>query len=194
PPRENPWTEEVSREPSAGPFHDWNERIAAESYRPNGFARIVDDHDRVVAIVNNYERLSFDIGPTLMSWLEDHAVEAYEPIVAADGAGGGAIAQAFFHTILPLAAERDVRTQVRWGLADFRHRFGRDAEGMWLAETAADVASLEALAEAGIRFTVLAPHQARRWRKLDEEDWTEGPGGIDPSRAYRCRLPSGKAI
>jgi len=192
PPRENPWTEEVSREPSAGPFHDWNERIAAESYRPNGFARIVDDHDRVVAIVNNYERLSFDIGPTLMSWLEDHAVEAYERIVAADGAGGGAIAQAFFHTILPLAAERDVRTQVRWGLADFCHRFGRDAEGMWLPETAVNDAVLAVLAEEGVRFTILAPDQAVRVRALDSEEWDDVTGGsIDVSRPYRWLHPAG---
>jgi hypothetical protein len=160
PPRENPWTEEVAREPSAAPFHDWNARIAAECYRPNTAARIVDDAGRVVAIVDNFERISFDVGPTLLSWLERHAPETYARIVAADTAGRGGMAQAFGHLILPLAGERDVRTQVRWGLADFEHRFGRRAEGMWLPEAAVNDAVLRVLVEEGVRFTVLAPGQA----------------------------------
>jgi hypothetical protein len=159
PPRENPWTEVVPREPSAAPYHDWNERITAESYRPNGWARILDDQGRIVAIVDNYERLSFNVGPTLLSWLDEHAPGTYARIVAADRASRRAIAQAYGHAILPLCNDRDLRTQIRWGLADFRHRFGREPEGMWLPETAVDDRVLAALAEEGVSFTILAPGQ-----------------------------------
>ena len=159
PPRENPWTEVVPRQPAAAPYHDWNERITAECYRPNGWARILDDHGRIVAIVDNYRLLSFNVGPTLLSWLEEHAPDTYERIRAADRAAGRAIAQAYGHAILPLCNDRDLRTQIRWGLADFRHRFGREAEGMWLPETAVDERVLAALAEEGVRFTILAPDQ-----------------------------------
>src|SRR5438105_841324 len=110
------------------------------------------------------------------------------------GGHGNALAQVYNHIIMPLASPHDKRTQVVWGVADFRCRFGRDPEGMWLAETAVDLASLEALADAGIRFTILAPRQARRWRSLGAADWNENSGGIDPSRAYRCTLPSGNTI
>ena len=130
PPRENPWTETVPVEPSAAPYHDWNERITAEAYRPNARARIVDDRGRVVAIVNDYALLSFNIGPTLASWLEAHHPDVYDADPAAPTpTAGTAIAQAYNHLILPLATERDVRTQVRWGLADFEHRFGRRPAG-----------------------------------------------------------------
>ncbi|HUS61319.1 MAG TPA: hypothetical protein VMY34_03920, partial [Acidimicrobiales bacterium] len=132
PPRENPWTETVAAEPSATPFHDWNERITAECYRPNGWARVVDDRERVVAIVDNYAHLSFNVGPTLLSWLEAHEPDVLARMIEGDRTGKGAIAQAYNHMILPLATERDVRTQVRWGVADFRLRFGREPEGMWL--------------------------------------------------------------
>ncbi len=159
PPRENPWTEVVPRQPAAAPFHDWNERITAECYRPNGWARILDDHGRIVAIVDNYEHLSFNVGPTLMSWLDEHAPETYARIVEADRSGRRAIAQGYGHAILPLCNDRDLRTQVRWGLADFRHRFGRPAEGLWLPETAVDDRTLAVLAEEGVRFTILAPGQ-----------------------------------
>ncbi|MBW3555677.1 MAG: DUF3536 domain-containing protein [Actinobacteria bacterium] len=175
PPRENPWTEEVPREPSAAPFHDWNERIALECYRPNAFARVLDERGRVVSIVNNYEHLSFDFGPTLLSWLDEHEPEAYRRVLEADRRGGGAIAQTYFHVILPLATERDVRTQVRWGLAEFSHRFGRRAEGMWLPETAVNDMVLRVLAEEGVSFTVLAPTQAA--------------GRIDTHRPYRWSHP-----
>ncbi|MBW3614056.1 MAG: DUF3536 domain-containing protein [Actinobacteria bacterium] len=175
PPRENPWTEEVPREPSAAPFHDWNERIALECYRPNSFARVLDERGLVVAIVNNYEHLSFDFGPTLLSWLDDHEPEAYRRVLDADRRGGGAIAQTYFHVILPLATERDVRTQVRWGLAEFSHRFGRRAEGMWLPETAVNDEVLRVLAEEGVGFTILAPTQAA--------------GPIDVHRPYRWFHP-----
>ena len=160
PPRENPWTEEVAREASAAPFHDWNARITAECYGPNGAARIVDDAGRVVAIVDNYEHISFNMGPTLLAWLERHARDAYDRVLAADRATHGAIAQAFGHVILPLANARDVRTQVRWGLADFEHRFRRRATGMWLPETAVNDDVLRVLVEEGVQFTVLAPRQA----------------------------------
>ncbi|HUP69223.1 MAG TPA: DUF3536 domain-containing protein [Acidimicrobiales bacterium] len=180
PPRENPWTEEVAREASAAPFHDWNARIAAEAYRPNAAARILDDAGRVVAIVNNYERLSFDAGPTLMAWLERHEPDIYAAIVAADAVGGGAIAQAHGHIILPLASPRDVRTQVRWGLADFVYRFRRPAVGMWLPETAVNDDVLAVLAEEGVAFTILASHQAAAEMQP-----------IDTSKAYRWAHPDG---
>jgi hypothetical protein len=193
PPRENPWTELVAAETSAAPFHDWNERIAAECYRPNGWARIVDDRGRVVAIVNNYAHLSFNVGPTLLSWLDAHEPEVLARMIEGDRLGGGAIAQAYNHLILPLATERDVRTQVRWGLADFRHRFGRDAEGIWLPETAVNDDVLRVLAEEGVRFTILAPNQATAVRPLhtdddadDDPEWHDaGDGSIDVHRAYR---------
>ena len=194
PPRENPWTETVAIEASAAPFHDWNERISAECYRPNGWARIVDEHERVVALVNNYEHLSFNVGPTLAQWLAEHEPEVLARMVDGDGVGGGGIAQAYNHLILPLADERDIRTQVRWGLADFRHRFGRRAEGIWLPETAVNDTVLRVLAEEGVRFTMLAPNQAARARPLpaagtllgSEEPWRElAPGTIDPRRTYR---------
>ena len=181
------------REASAAPFHDWNERIAAESYRPNAFARVFDEWDRVVAIVNNYEHLSFDVGPTLLPWLERHDPQTYERIIDADRRGGGGMAQAFIHLILPLADERDARTQIRWGLADFAHRFGRPATGLWLPECAVDERTLAVMAEEGVQFTVLAPGQAARWRPLDGDgDWTEG--AIDTRRPYRWRHPDDAAL
>ncbi|HEX4822044.1 MAG TPA: DUF3536 domain-containing protein [Acidimicrobiales bacterium] len=160
PPRENPWTEEIATEPSAAPYHDWNERITAECYRPNGWARVIDERGRVTDIVDNYAHLSFNVGPTLLSWLETHAPDVYARILEADREGHGGVAQAYNHMILPLANERDVRTQVRWGLADFEHRFGRRAAGMWLPETAVNDAVLRILVDEGVRFTILAPSQA----------------------------------
>ena len=206
PPRENPWTEEVSREPSAAPFHDWNARISAESYRPNAYARVFDGDGRVLAIVNNYEELSFNVGPTLMSWLERHQPDVYGRIQDAE-AGGGAIAQAWNHMILPLANERDIRTQIRWGLADFRHRFGREAPGMWLPETAVNPFVLSILAEEGVRFTILAPGQMAAIRPLagrasrslaavPNKAWTEidGDHPIDTRVAYRFVHPRKKDL
>ena len=171
PPRENPWTEVVPRQPTAAPFHDWNERITAECYRPNGWARILGDHGRIVAIVDNYRRLSFDMGPTLLSWLEDHAPATYDRIVAAERVARRAIAQGYGHAILPLCNDRDLRTQVRWGLADFRHRFGREAEGLWLPETAVDDRVLATLAEEGVAFTIVAPNQIAAVRDPDTHGW-----------------------
>jgi len=202
PPRENPWLEAVELQDSAVPYHDWNERVTAECYLPNGAARILDGQSRILKIVNNYARISFNFGPTLLSWMEQSAPQAYERILEADGLSqrlfsghGSALAQAYNHMILPLANPRDRRTQIIWGIRDFQHRFGRDPEGMWLPETAVDLESLELLAEAGIRFTVLAPHQARRARNHVWEEWHGVEGGrIDPTRAYQCYLPSGRAI
>ncbi|MEP0920840.1 DUF3536 domain-containing protein [Leptolyngbya sp. ST-U4] len=201
PPRENPYLNSIERQPSASPFHDWNERIYHECYRPNAFARVLNDRGEVLGIVNNYEYLSFNIGPTLMSWLEQHDPETYQRILEADhkscdrlNGHGNAIAQVYNHIIMPLANDRDKLTQIRWGKADFRARFGRDPEGMWLAETAVDQATLVALIAEGIKFIVLAPSQAQRCRPLpttNEPDpyWIEvGGGQIDPIQPYRCYL------
>jgi alpha-amylase/alpha-mannosidase (GH57 family) len=201
PPRENPWLEAVEVQDSATPYHDWNERITRECYAPNSRARVVDGQGKIINLLNNYAWMSFNFGPTLLAWMAEAAPGVLHGIVEGDRLSrerrrghGNALAQVYNHAIMPLAGQRDKLTQLRWGIADFRRRFGHDPEGMWLAETAADVASLEALAEAGIRFTVLAPRQARRWRRIGEETWPESQGGIDPSRAYQCRLPSGKSI
>ena len=202
PPRENPYLEAVERQPSAAPFHDWNERILHECYRPNAFARILNDRGEVLHVVNNYEHISFNIGPTLMSWLERHDIETYRRILDADRAScdrndghGNAIAQVYNHIILPLANGRDKLTQVRWGIADFQRRFGRDPEGIWLAETGVDYDTLRVLIECGIRFTILAPSQVERCRPMGHENggsdtWQEvGGGQIDPNRPYRCYVP-----
>jgi alpha-amylase/alpha-mannosidase (GH57 family) len=200
PPRENPWLEAVETQDSAHPYHDWNERITAECYGPNAAARILDARDRIAKIVNNYASISFNFGPTLLSWMQTQSPNTYSAIVQADRIGkerfghGSALAQAYNHLIMPLASPRDRRTQVRWGVRDFEHRFGRKPEGMWLPETAVDVDSLEALAEEGIRFTILEPTQAARWREIGDDDWTEQAGAIDATMPYRCNLPSGKSI
>ena len=201
PPRENPYLDAIERQPSAEPFHDWNERIHHECYRPNAFARILNDRGEVVGIVNNYEYFSFNIGATLMSWLERYDVEVYQRILEADcksgdrlNGHGNAIAQVYNHIIMPLANEQDKYTQIRWGIEDFRSRFGRMPEGMWLAETAVDYATLEALVQEGIRFIILAPSQAQRCRPIPSDNvpvtqWHEVGGcQIDPTRPYRCFL------
>jgi alpha-amylase/alpha-mannosidase (GH57 family) len=207
PPRENPYLDIIERQPSAAPFHDWNERIHHECYRPNAFARVLNEQAEVIGIVNNYEYLSFNIGPTLMSWLERYDVEVYQRILEADrksgerlNGHGNAIAQIYNHIILPLANERDKYTQIRWGKEDFRSRFGRDPEGMWLAETAVDYPTLEALVDEGIKFIVLAPSQAERCRLIPSDEqpvtqWHEVGGcQIDPTRPYRCFLADGRYI
>jgi alpha-amylase/alpha-mannosidase (GH57 family) len=207
PPRENPYLDAIERQPSAAPFHDWNERIHWECYRPNAFARVLNDRGEVLGIVNNYEYMSFNIGPTLMSWLERYDVEVYQRILEADAKScqrlnghGNAIAQVYNHIIMPLANERDKYTQIRWGKADFRFRFGRDPEGMWLAETAVDYATLEVLVAEGIRFIVLAPSQALRCRPFPSEhdpqpEWHEvGGSQIDPTRPYRCYLRGDRGL
>ena len=202
PPRENPWLEEVELEDEAYPYHDWNERITAECYAPNTASRILDTERRIIDIVNNYEKISFNFGPTLLSWMEIYATEVYQAIIEADrlsqnrfSGHGSAIAQAYNHIIMPLANSRDKRTQVIWGITDFAHRFGRKPEGMWLAETAVDLETLDILAEHGIEFTILAPHQAKRVRRLKQEEWTDVSGAtVDPRMPYQCKLPSGRTV
>ncbi len=186
PPREDPWTGKIPPEESALPYHDWNERITQECYLPNSAATILDDQGRVAKRVNNYSRMSFDFGPTLLAWMEEKSPAIYQAILASDreasnrfSGHGSALACAYNHIILPLADPRDKVTQIRWGILDFEHRFGRSPEGVWLPETAVDLESLDVAASQGLRFTILAPHQAR---------------GVppDPSRPYTVRLPSGR--
>ena len=202
PPRENPWLEAVELQDSASPYHDWNERVTAECYLPNSASRILDEQGRIAKIVNNYARISFNFGPTLLSWMEDHAPHVYQQILEADrqsqerfAGHGAALAQAYNHMILPLANSRDKHTQIVWGMRDFQHRFRRDPEGMWLPETAVDVETLDLLSSCGIKFTLLAPHQACRFRNEPWENWISVEGGrIDPTRPYYCYLPSGRTI
>jgi len=202
PPRENPWLEAVEVQDSAYPYHDWNERITAECYAPNSAARILDGDRRIMDIVSNYAKISFNFGPTLLSWMEACTPSVYKAILDADrlsmekhGGHGGAIAQAYNHIIMPLANTRDKKTQIIWGIKDFEHRFKRFPEGMWLPETAADLESLDLLAEYGIRFTILAPHQALRVRRKGHGKWRDVSGSrIDPTVPYSCRLPSGRII
>ena len=202
PPRENPWLEAIEVQDSAYPYHDWNERILAQCYAPNTVSRILDGEGRIIELPNNYARISFNFGPTLMSWLEEKAPATYEAILAADrisqknfSGHGSAMAQAYNHMIMPLADKRDKYTQVIWGIRDFEHRFGRPPEGMWLPETAVDLEALDIMAESGIRFTILSPHQAKEVRNLDQDSWTDVSGGrIDPTTAYEINLPSGRKI
>ena len=202
PPRENPWLEEVELADSASPYHDWNARITAECYGPNAASRILDASGEIADISNNYEKISFNFGPTLLSWMQRHAPAEYRSVIDADRAGrrrfsghGPALAQVYSHLIMPLASGRDRRTQVLWGKRDFASRFGREPEGMWLPEMAVDTETLEALAECGIAFTILSGRQASKVRPLGSDDWENVEDGrIDPRRAYAARLPSGRSI
>lgn len=202
PPRENPWLEAVELQDSAYPYHDWNERVTAECYAPNSAARILNTEQRIIRILNNYEKISFNFGPTLLSWLEIKSPRVYRAILQADQVSkerfsghGSALAQAYNHIIMPLANARDKHTQVVWGIRDFEHRFGRFPEGMWLPETAVDIESLEILAKLGIKFTILAPGQARQEGKIGGRSWKDVSGErIDPSMPYRLNLPSGRKI
>ncbi len=202
PPRENAWLEAIEVQDSAHPYHDWNERISAECYGPNAASRILDEKSVINNIVNNYSKISFNFGPTLLSWMETNDMETYEAILEADrqsikkfSGHGSAIAQVYNHIIMPLANRRDKETQVLWGIRDFIHRFKREPEGMWLAETAVDYETLEILAEYNIKFTVFAPRQAKAVRKAGEENWTEvNDHTIDTKKSYLCNLPSGKKI
>jgi alpha-amylase/alpha-mannosidase (GH57 family) len=200
PPRENPWLEVVEAQDSAAPFHDWNARITAECYAPNAAARILGPKGHISKIINNYEYISFNFGPTLLSWLAAQAPEVHQALVAADQRSaarlgqGNAVAQVYNHTIMPLASRRDKLTQIRWGIQDFRHRFRREPRGMWLAETAADMETLACLAEENIAFTILSPHQAARVRPPDGA-WQEVSGGrVETRRPYWVRLPGGRRL
>ncbi len=202
PPRENAWLEVVESQDSAAPFHDWNDRINFECYAPNARARMLDDTGFITNIVNNYAKISFNFGPTLLSWMEVADPGTYQAILEADresmkqfNGHGSAIAQVHSHLILPLANERDKHTQVIWGIKDFEYRFGRKPEGIWLAETAANTDTLEVLAAYGIEYTIMAPRQAKAVRKIGEKSWQELPhASVDPRRPYLCKLPSGKEI
>ncbi len=201
PAREHPWLEAVEVDDSAAPAHDWNARVSAECYAPNAAARILDEHGKIVRITNNYERISFNVGPTLARWLERFDPDTYARIIRADRASasargyGNAIAQAYNHLILPLATRRDKSIQVRWGIADFTNRFGRPPDGLWLPETAVDTETLAVLAECGIRFTILAPHQAARVRVATGGEWVDvSPEVLDVTRPYLCRPAPGLEI
>lgn len=192
PPRENPWTGKIDRQPSAYPWHDWNERIHDECYGPNAFAHIIGPHNTIEYTLNNYANINFNFGPTLLSWLEEHHPKTYQRILEADkdstarlGGHGNAIAQAYSHAILPLCNERDRLTQVLWGLADFRLRFGREPESLWLPETACNDETLELLIEQKLRYVILAPNQAERVLRGEGESYSVADGSIDPRRAYQ---------
>jgi hypothetical protein len=216
PPRENPWTEEIERQDGVAPYHDWNDKITNECYLPNAFSRRLDGYGRITKLVDNYESLSFNFGPTLISYLEDRFPEVYERILAGDHSSvkrlghGNAIAQCYSHVIMPLASRRDRETQVRWGVRDFERRFGRAPEGIWLPETAVSASVLEVLIEHEFRFIVLSPHQALRIRPLAEAPVAAkaGAGGAKPAAdggwkdvskegipagfPYRCFAPRAK--
>jgi alpha-amylase/alpha-mannosidase (GH57 family) len=202
PPRENPSLEAIELQDSAHPYHDWNERITAECYAPNAASRILNGENRIQRIVNNYARISFNFGSTLLSWMEANAPKVYQAILEADRASreafsghGSALAQPYNHMIMPLANQRDKWTQAVWGLRDFEHRFGRKPEGMWLPETAVDLPTLDILAQLGIKFTILAPRQASRFRRYGGRTWQEVSGErIDPTVPYQLRLPSRRRI
>jgi len=222
PPRENPWLETVETQDSAAPYHDWNERVCAECYAPNGAARVVNVKNQITRIVNNYARMSFNFGPTLVAWLRENAQRTYRTILDGERRSrdrfhghSSAMAQIYNHMILPLANTRDRITQIRWGIADYKASYGIDPEGMWLPETAVDNESLELLAANGIKFTVLAPHQCKRVRPLrsaeirkgdsaegqkteaakTEAAWTDTPdASVDTTRPYLVRCKSGASI
>lgn len=197
PPRENPWIEGIERQESAAPFHDWNERIHYECYLPNSRARVIDEHNHIVDIVNNYETMSFNFGPTLLSWIREKHRDTFRRILEADRKSverhhghGNAIAQGYNHIILPLANRRDKVTQIRWGLEDFRHTFDRESEGMWLPETAVDAETLEVLIGEKVKYVILSPYQAEAVRHFDAHEWHDvSSGSIDPRRPYRYFLP-----
>ena len=193
PPRENPWTGVIENQPSARPFHDWNDRIASECYSPNSASRILSEHGHIVDIVNNYDFMSFNMGPTLMSWIRTNTPETYKRIQEADKCSrerlnghGNAIAQVYNHVIMPLASEHDKRTQIRWGIEDFKFHFGRMPEAMWLAETAINLETVVELIRAGIKFTILSPTQADSFRKFGDSEWKGCANtDIDTTRPYR---------
>jgi len=208
PPRENPWLETVETQDSATPYHDWNERVCAESYATNGAARTVNNKNQIIRIVNNYSRMSFNFGPTLMSWLKGNAPRTYRMILDGErrsrrlnSGHSSAIAQVYNHVIMPLANQRDKITQIRWGIADYESHYGSAPEGMWLSETAVDSESLELLAQHGIKFTILAPSQCKRVRPLKQDAtdndpaWTTPLGNsVDTTRPYLMRFDSGVSI
>ena len=190
PPRENPWTGEVEREESVSPFHDWNARIADECYGPMTLGVRAGSDGRTIAYDETLKRISFNFGPTLLSWLESERPSILARVLAADGATQTAIASPYFHALLPLESRRDKETLVRWGLAEFRHRYKREASGLWPPETAADDETLEVLAAAGLAFTILDPEQAAAARSIDGGDWADVHASpIDPKTPYLWTSP-----
>jgi alpha-amylase/alpha-mannosidase (GH57 family) len=202
PPRENAWLETIEYQQSAYPYHDWNQRITAECYQPNSVARILDKNGRIERIINNYSKISFDFGPTLLSWLAAEDPITYGRIIEADresrmrfSGHGSALALAYNHAILPLCTHRDKLTQIKWGIGDFLKRFGRQPESMWIPETAADLETLDLMVQMGLKFAILAPHQARRVRKKGDRAWRSiNNQDIDPSMAYEICLPTGRRL
>ena len=201
PPRENPWLNEVEMQDSAYPFHDWNARITAECYARNSASRILDHDGDIVEIVNNYSRISFNFGPTLLSWMQRMSPDVYEAILEADreslsrfSGHGSALAQVFNHMIMPLANKKDKITQVIWGIRDFYSRFQRAPEGMWLGETAVDTETLEVLADHGIKFTILSPYQANRFRSLKELEQYEARKKEQEAEALKRQQEEQKKI
>lgn len=194
PPRENPWTGEIERQDSAKPYHDWNERIYEECYKPNSQADIINDKGETVLEVNNYEYINFNFGPALLAWIQNKHPETYQKIINADkrsislhGGHGNAIAMCYNHMIMPLANFNDKITQVKWGLADFRHNFGRESEGIWLPETACNMETIEVLISEGVKYIILDTSQAEQVRKIGDLSWTDvSENTIDPKMPYRC--------
>lgn len=202
PPRENPWLEEIELQDSAYPYHDWNERVSAECYEPNTASRILGSDKAIIDIVDNYSKISFNFGPTLLSWMQRKNPELYKTIIEVDkesqkrfSGHGSAIAQPYNHMIMPLANSSDKRTQIIWGIKDFEYRFGRKPEGMWVPETAVDLETLDIMTEYGIKFTILSQHQAGKVKKIGEQKWHDvSYVKIDPKIPYLCSLPSGRTI
>jgi len=202
PPRENPWLEAIEQQDSAYPYHDWNERITEECYASNAAARILNEKKQIIKIVNNYAKISFNFGPTLLSWLAEKFPGVYQAILQADQESqkrleghGNAISQSYNHSILPLCNSQDKYTQIYWGIYDFKYRFKRDPEALWMPETAVDLESLSIMADQGIKFTILAQRQAKQFRKIGSEAWQNvNEGQIDPSMPYLLHLPKGRSI
>jgi alpha-amylase/alpha-mannosidase (GH57 family) len=200
PQRENPWLEAIELQDSAYPYHDWNERVTSECYAPNGASRILDGDGRILRIVNNYAKISFNFGPTVLGWLKSQRPEVYEAILEADcesqlrfSGHGSAIAQGYHHAILPLANTRDKHTEIIWGIRDFETRFRRRPEGMWLPEAAVDLETLDIMASLGLKFTILSPYSASQVRAGPGRNWKDvSSARIDPSQPYRIRLKSGR--
>ncbi|MHA1299673.1 MAG: DUF3536 domain-containing protein [Candidatus Helarchaeota archaeon] len=202
PPRENPWIEEIELEESAAPFPNWNARITHECYAPNAYARILDRNGKITKIMNNYEKISFNFGPTLISWLEKNAPSVYEKILEADekskknnGGHGNAIAQIYNHIIMPLAKRRDKEVEIIWGIKAFEKDFKRKPEGMWLSETAVDLETVELLIDNGIKFIILSPHQAKKVRKIGSDQWIDtNTQDLDTTRCYKLNITNKKSI
>lgn len=199
PPRENPWLEYVEIQTSAYPYHDWNERITHECYLPNSASRVVNKENKIIDIVNNYTKISFNFGPTLLQWMKKFHPECYENIIKSDEKSvrennPTAIAQCYNHMIMPLANLNDKITQVKWGIRDFEYRFKRRPIGMWLPETAVDIETLEVLAKERIKFTILAEHQVKEIKKLTDVNFEKPGPNLPLNSPYLCKLPSGKSI